>query len=144
MAASESKPTMAAVHVTLCHWRDTYWKTRDPYPLNPYPRVRVQVSWGTGTGSLGKPQGYPWQSLLLGHESNHGYTTPNQNVLHSALFCIWRLHMGDWGRISLAVQRTFVGIPPSRSESILGSVLRVSPPVNVLAGATLLVMTSIN
>ena len=63
--ASESKPTMAAVHVTLswCHWCDTYWKTRYQYPLNPYPRVQVQVSWGTGTGSLGKPQGYLWQSL---------------------------------------------------------------------------------
>ena len=59
--ASESKP---AAHVTLCHISDTYRKTHDPYPLNPYPRVRVQVSWGTGMGSPGKPQGYPCQSLI--------------------------------------------------------------------------------
>ena len=74
---SESKP---AVHVTLCHWCGTYWKTRDPYPLNPYPRVQVRVSWGTGTGSPGKPQGYPWQSLSAAGVS-----------LLGALFRIWQL-----------------------------------------------------
>jgi hypothetical protein len=32
---------------------------------NPYPNVQVRVSWGTGTGSPGIPQGYPCQSLNM-------------------------------------------------------------------------------
>ena len=32
---------------------------------NPYPCIRVQVFWGTGAGSPGKPQGYPCQSLYI-------------------------------------------------------------------------------
>ena len=35
------------------------------YPY-PYPNVWVRVSWGRGTGSPGKPQGYPCQSLNMG------------------------------------------------------------------------------
>jgi hypothetical protein len=32
--------------------------------INPYPCSRVRVCWGWGTGSPGKPQGYPWWSLI--------------------------------------------------------------------------------
>ena len=48
------------------------WVFLPVYPLQPstgthqklYPNVWVQVSWGRGTGSPGKPQGYPCQSLF--------------------------------------------------------------------------------
>ena len=33
--------------------------------INPYPCSQVRVCWGWGTGSPGKPQGYPRQSLAL-------------------------------------------------------------------------------
>ena len=32
---------------------------------NPYPMVRIRISWGWGVGCPGKPQGYPCQSLVL-------------------------------------------------------------------------------
>ena len=32
-------------------------------PLKPIPLLGVRVCWGKGTGSPGKPQGYPRQSL---------------------------------------------------------------------------------
>ena len=41
---------------------------------NPYPWVRVRVDTGRGTGSAGKPQGYPCQSL----------TTPRLSTTHPA------------------------------------------------------------
>ena len=40
---------------------------------NPYPWWRVQVCWGKGMGSPGKPQGYLWQSLIL----NLFWNSPN-------------------------------------------------------------------
>src|ERR1700678_3895821 len=43
--------------------RDSGHPTRTRTPQNPYPGTRVRVFWGTGTGSPGKPQGYPCQSL---------------------------------------------------------------------------------
>src|SRR5271168_3469919 len=43
--------------------RDSGHPTRTRTPRNPYPGTRVRVFWGTGTGSPGKPQGYPCQSL---------------------------------------------------------------------------------
>src|ERR1700678_2674700 len=45
--------------------RDSGHPTRTRTPRNPYPGTRVRVFWGTGTGSPGKPQGYPCQSLQL-------------------------------------------------------------------------------
>src|ERR1700678_3984426 len=45
--------------------RDSGHPTRTRTPRNPYPGTRVRVFWGTGTGSPGKPQGYPCQSLVL-------------------------------------------------------------------------------
>src|ERR1700678_4183602 len=44
--------------------RDSGHPTRTRTPRNPYPGTRVRVFWGTGTGSPGKPQGYPCQSLV--------------------------------------------------------------------------------
>src|ERR1700684_4117706 len=38
---------------------------------NPYPWERVRVCTGKGTGSPGKPQGYPRQSLILGIPAIH-------------------------------------------------------------------------
>ena len=38
--------------------------THNLHPSKPIP-LWVQVSWGRGTGSLGIPQGYPCQSLVL-------------------------------------------------------------------------------
>src|SRR6202522_2316917 len=46
--------------------RDSGHPTRTRTPRNPYPGTRVRVFWGTGTGSPGKPQGYPCQSLRAG------------------------------------------------------------------------------
>ena len=46
-----------------------------PNPPKPVPLVRVRVFAGRGTGSPGKPQGYPWQSLVTDEEDadyNHG------------------------------------------------------------------------
>src|SRR6202522_2113393 len=43
--------------------RDSGHPTRTRTPRNPYPGTQVRVFWGTGTGSPGKPQGYPCQSL---------------------------------------------------------------------------------
>src|SRR5271168_2333146 len=43
--------------------RDSGHPTRTRTPRNPYPGTRVRVFWGTGTGSPGKPQGYPCQAL---------------------------------------------------------------------------------
>src|ERR1700678_2981300 len=45
--------------------RDSGHPTRTRTPRNPYPGTRVRVFWGTGTGSPGKPQGYPCQSLTI-------------------------------------------------------------------------------
>src|ERR1700678_1720973 len=45
--------------------RDSGHPTRTRTPRNPYPGTRVRVFWGTGTGSPGKPQGYPCQSLVV-------------------------------------------------------------------------------
>ena len=46
---------------------------RNPYPY-PYPWARVRVFCDTGTGSPGKPQGYPCQSLTDQKDTRAGST----------------------------------------------------------------------
>jgi hypothetical protein len=57
--------TLAVKNVCFEKFSHGYCVTRNPHRQNPYPNARVQVSWGRGTGSPGKPQGYPCQSLGL-------------------------------------------------------------------------------
>ena len=54
-----------------------FWETLTPTCRNPYPWMQVWAFTGTGTGSSGIPQGYPWQSLAyrLSWSLWLGYTT---------------------------------------------------------------------
>ena len=49
----------------MCIHYEHHAKPHYPRWINLYPHPQVWVCWGRGTGSPGKPQGYPCKSLVL-------------------------------------------------------------------------------
>src|SRR6202789_2534941 len=73
--------------------RDSGHPTRTRTPRNPYPGTRVRVFWGTGTGSPGKPQGYPCQSLPMTPLPSYKLIRKLKNSRNSSMICLQNINL---------------------------------------------------